>query len=725
LDCLSDLPGRVRFKSLDIYYNADFSEYVEKYINSLYGVNSAKLTANTGSILIVYDIYKTNLHLLKENIENALSSPIIKDDIKLKNFEEYFHAIRNRKNAKRKFLFWSAFYLLLKIKGSIYGKSPISRNLNVIKVAATVTIIGGYPLIKRLYKKFAKNVPTDEDILLELTALSFTILRESSRGILVLILKELNDYIKFSAEIESRKALLDSYGDIYKMAWTKSPDGNNILVSVDTLKIGDYVYTYPGEVVSVEGVIEEGNAVINTLYHTGQPVISNTGKGFKIYEGTAIISGDLKIKVTNLPDSTEKIDISPEKLYLHNRTKGFQNKMSHVALGVASLSFLFTGNILNAFSVLLVLSPKATSVALNSGIKNYISLLNKNHIYLRNVNTFENILNVNNIIFDKTGTLTYGKMNIISITSFDNEYTEQELLRICATCEFENFHPISITLQDACDDIDISSIDSSVLIPSEGIKANYNNNNEVLIGNNKLMEDNHIDLLKGKSKYIDSQKEFLIPIFIAINKKLVGMIVLDDIIRKDSKELVNRLKYSGINNISILTGDSHAKAQQIGSQLGINKIYSNMNYLEKAQIVKDESTYDTVMMIGDGVNDVYAMRAADISVSFANSSCNKVKLHSDCIIYDDSLIRLTDLISISQKSYTAINRTILFSNLYNITLGFIAFTGGFNIFVAKSLNTLNSLLVLLLNQRIRYIKPGKIDNRFYLKEDNNPVKLLN
>ena len=95
---------RVRFKSLDIYYNTDLSEYAEKYINSLYGVKSARLTESTGSILIIYDMDKTNLHLLKENIENALSSPIIKDDIKLKNFEEYFNAIRNRKNAKRKFL---------------------------------------------------------------------------------------------------------------------------------------------------------------------------------------------------------------------------------------------------------------------------------------------------------------------------------------------------------------------------------------------------------------------------------------------------------------------------------------------------------------------------------------------------------------------------------------------------------------------------------------------
>lgn len=724
MECLSVLPGRVRFKALDIYYNKNLSEYIEKYINSLYGVKSTKLTVRTGSILITYDIHKTNLHTLKDNVENALSTTILKDDIKFNSYQEYFQAIRKKNTAKRKFLFWSLFYLLLKVKNSAYGKFPVSRNLNVLKVASLVTIIGGYPLIKKLYKKFAKTIPTNEDILLEVSALSFTIMRESSKGILVLVLKALNDYIKSSAEVESRKVLLDSFNSNYKMTWTESPNGDKILVPTDTLKIGDYVYNYAGEVVSVNGVIEDGNAIINTLYYSGQPVVSHIGKGSKIHEGTAIISGNLKIRITELSNLTEKNDISPEKLYLHNRTKKFENKITRFATWAAGLSYLFTRNILNAFSVFLVLSPKATSVAVNSGIKNYITLLNKNNIYLRNTNTFENILNVNKIIFDKTGTLTYGKMNIISVTSFDNEYSEKELLKICAACEYDHIHPISITLQDACKDIDIDQISNSILIPSQGIKANYNNV-EVLIGSIELMQENHINLLKGEEKYINYQKECLIPIFIAINKNLVGMLVLDDIIRLDSTDLINRLRSNGINDISILTGDSYYKAEKIGSELGITNIYSNMNYIGKANIVEAESTNNTVMMIGDGINDVSAMKAADISVSFANSSYDKVKLHSDCIIYDDNLTRLADLISISRKSHTAIARTILLSNVYNIILGAIAFIGGLDIFVAKSLNTLNSLLVLLLNQRIHCIKPSKTNTKFCLNEYNNHIKLLN
>lgn len=725
MECLNTLPGRVRFKSLDIYYNTSLSEYIERYINSLYGVKLAKLTERTGSILIIYDIQKTNLHILKENIENALSSNIIKDDTKLNNFQEYFDAIKNKKRAKRKFLLWSLFYILLKIKNSAYGKFPISRNLTVLKIASLVTIIGGYPLIKKLYKKYAKPLPANEDVLLEITALSFTIIRESSKGILVIILKALNDYIKFSAEVESRKALMDSYDVNYKMAWTKSLNGEKILVSIDTLNVGDFVYSSTGEVVPVEGIIEEGSAIINTLYYSGQPVTSHINKGSKIYEGTAIISGELKIRITNLSNSTEKNDISPEKFYLHNRTKRFQNKITKLAVWAAGLSYIFTRNILNSFSVFLVLSPKAASVALNSGIKNYVSLLNKNNIYLRNSNAFGNILKVNKVIFDKTGTLTYGKMNIVSITSLDAQYSEKDLLMICAACEYEHFHPISETLRNACNDIDINKINSSVLIPSEGIKANYDDK-EILIGNIRLMEDNHVNLMHGKEKYMNYQRESLIPIFVAINKTLAGIVVLDDIMRSDSKDLINKLRNNGIYDLSILTGDSYSKAQKIGSELGIAQIYSDMNYSEKANIVKSESVNSTVMMIGDGINDASAMKAADLSVSFANSSCDMIKLQSDCIIYDDNLTRLADLISISKKSYAAINRTILFSNIYNIVLGSIAFTGGLNIFTAKSLNTLNSLIVLLLNQRINYIKPDKIvDNELNSNKNNNDLRLSN
>lgn len=723
MEYINVLPGRVRFKSLDIYYNTKLAKYIEKYIHSLYGVKSSKVTENTGSILIVYDISKTNLKLLKDNIETALSSSIVKNNNDFKVFDKYFECIEKKKRAKKKFLLWSIFYLLLKTKISIFGKFSISRNLNILKIAAAVTIIGGYPLIKSIYKKFTKFTPNDSEILLELFALSFTVLRESSEAVLVLILKALNDYINFHSEAESRKALLDSYTENFKMAWTKSTDGTDVLISIDSLKVGEYIYVYPGEIVPATGIITEGNAIINSLYSTGQPLVSHIEKGLEINEGVAIISGYVKIKITNLPHISEKKDIPQENLSIYNKIKKFENKMTYIALGAASLSLIFTGNILNAFSVMLVLNPNATSIALNSGIKNYLYLLNKNNIYFQNPNVFENIIKIDKILFDKTGTLTYGNMKIISVASFNNKYTKNDILRISSACEIKNYHPISITLQDYYDHTDIAYVESSVLIPSKGVKATYANK-DILIGSEDLMKDNNIDISLGIEKYQYYQSNSLIPIFVAINKNLVGIIVLDDILRKNSKELIHRLKNNNINDISLLTGDSNAKAQKIASQLGIDKVYSNKNYLEKAQVVKSESINKIVMMVGDGINDVMAMRAAHISVSFANSSCDTIKLHSDCIIHDDDMLALENLILLSRESYNSINRTILLSNLYNIILGSIAFGGGLNVFTAKYLNTLNSLLVLIINKRILLLKSNKVNKHSYLKQNVNKDNYL-
>lgn len=663
----------MRFKSQKIYSDVKLAKHIEKYINNLYGIKSSKVTARTGSILVFYHMDKTNLQLLKENIENALVAKKTYDYKSMKEFDNYNAAIVKKNLAKRKFVLWCALYLLFKMKSVTVGKFSISRNLNVLKVASAVTIIAGYPLIKKCFNKLTKYIPLDSDKLLEFTALSFTIIRESSKGLLLLILKSLDDYIKYYSEVESRKSLLDSYQNNVNMAWIKTSDGSEVLVSSDSLEIGNHCYVYPGEIIPTYGIIEEGNAIINSIYCTGQPLMSHVKKGYEVNEGFAIVSGSIKVKVMKILDKTEKPDTTFENLSIYKRVKNVQDKMTILAASAAALSYLFTKNILIVFSVMLVLSPKATSVALNSGIKNYLSLLGKNKIYLQNTNTFEYTRNVNKVIFDKTGTLTSGEMRIISVSSIDNQYSNYDIQQIFSAWKNEN-------------------------------KVKTAENRSVLIGNEYIMQKNKIDLSMYLENIDYSKNNDLYPIFVAVRKKLIGIMLFKDNLREGSKELIDRLKFIGINNVSMLTGDTEVRAQEMASALGILNVYSNMSNHEKAQVVETEKNNGTVMMVGDGINDILAMRTAHVSVCFANNSYDIVKPHSDCIIYDNNILKLSDLISLSQKSYSAINRTMLISNIFNLFLGMIAFGGGLNIFAAKSLNTINSILVLLINKRILLIK---------------------
>lgn len=616
---ISVLPGRVRFRSSRIYENKLLARYINSYIDCLYGINYSSANYSTGSILIVYDVEKTNCELIAENIEAAIDSKDMEKEKEIEKQEFYYKAIEKRNKSKRNFLFFGIVYLVLKIKHATVGKFSISRNVGVLKAASAVTIIGGYPLLKKLYKKFGRSVPTDADILLKLSAASFTLLRESDKGVFVLVLKNLSDYIKHSAEVQCLHTLNAGMGKTSGMAWLVLDNNEEILVSANALKSGDNIRIHKGEISPVQGEIVGGNAVINSLYSVGQPIVEHVTSGNNIQEGVTVVFGALKVKVETIPASIVKRELSLNKLNIHKKVGAYQDKVTKVALGAAGLNYILTGSMLNALSILLVLTPSATATALTNGMKNYVAALKSYSIYLKNPNTFEKIINTDSIMFDKTGTLTYGNMKSVNVDSFNDEY--------------------------------------------------YN-----------------------------------------IDSELAWTTCMKDEVRKNAHLLIDKLKYSGINDISLLTGDIYEKSCNTAEALGIQKVYAECSNEDKLSVITEANKFHTVMMVGDGVNDIDAMKAADVSISFANSACDKIKLQSDCIVFEDNIERLADLIYMSQRAHRLIKQSIAFSQIWSITLGGLAFFQYFDAFTAKSLNTINSLIVLLLNQRIHWITPDKTFN---------------
>ncbi|MBC7958403.1 MAG: cation-translocating P-type ATPase, partial [Vallitaleaceae bacterium] len=587
MDLISILPGRARFRSYKVYRNKFLARSIHAYMEGLYGVKYGSINPNTGSILIVFDVEKTNHELLVNHIEAAIASEKFASKEILQRHELYFKTIEKRDCVKRNFLSFGMLYLFLKLKHATVGKFSISRNIALLEIASAVTIIGGYPLLKRFYKNCSKNMPTDADLLLKLTATAFTLLRESTKGVFVLILKYLSDYIKYAAEVECMRTLNDSMGKTSGMAWLLLPDHQEVLVPVDGLKIGDLVVVHKGEVSGVEGEIISGRAVLNSLYHSGQPIVTHVGKGNKVHEGSTVVFGDVTVKIERLPALVSKNDLSYEHLNIYKRVGVYQNKVTKIAMGAAGLNYILTGNMLNALSVLLVLTPSATATALSDGMKNYVATLKSHNIYLRNTNTFEKIASTDVMMFDKTGTLTYGNMRINHIESFSETYSSRELLKICAACEVDHYHPISITLKDYADeDYDVSKVQSSVLIPSQGIEAVYDNH-QLLIGNIKLFENKNINLTSGMRQYRHFEQQFYYPLFIAIDNELAGIISMEDEVRKHADLLFYKLRTKGIHDIRLLTGDIYEKALHTADQLGIEKVYGECSYEDKLSIVTE------------------------------------------------------------------------------------------------------------------------------------------
>lgn len=699
---ISILPDRARFKDYRLKDECT-SKFINIYVENLYGVNSVKVNCITATVLITYDSQKISYFNLKNNVENAISSDMPKN-LNLDQYNNYFETVKKRDLSRFKFLFYGFLYLLFKSKILIFGRFSFSRNIRFLQIASGITILGGYPIFQRMYGKVTQKISTLSESILKITAFSLLFLREDGLGAFILTLKYLNDYIKFSSDSESLKLFSKSISKNSDMTWVCCFDGQEILVPINSLKPGDIINVHNGEIIPVEGTVLSGEGMVNNLYYTGQPVITSLKKGNTVHEGMTLISGELKIGIKKLPQSIKKQDIDINDIDIYKKVNKLQEKISIISIMISIGNYFITRNILNSLSILLLFCPAALEVALSTGIKNYISLLNKNKLYLRNPNSFEKISNINQIIFDKTGTLTYGKMNISHIESFDHKYSNEDLLKICSDCEINSHHPIVMTFNEnypGC--IHVNKVKRSLLIPPKGIKAVYNTH-IVLIGNKKLMQKYNINIKNYLNIYKYYEDKSHTPIFVSIDNSLCGIIVLEDILRENAKELMDSLKNSGFENILMLTGDTHKNAYYTASKLGIDAVYANCSAEDKFKILLNNKSKYNVMMIGDGINDVKAMKNSDISVSFADSSCDKIKINSDCIIFEDNILKLSDFLSLSKTSYNKINQSINISTIYNIIFGTLALISPFNPFTAKSICTFNTLLVLFLNKRILFLK---------------------
>ncbi len=700
---ISTLPGRVRYRIGSLYYNKPLARYINVYTDNLLGVKYCSVNHNTASILVMFDPERTSCAAIGKNIKNAVISALKNKPANIREYDEYYALLEKRDRAKRNIFAFGLIYLGLRLKNSIWGKFALSANAAFLQAAAAVTVIGGYPLLKGIYKRFAKKIPSDPDILLSLAALAFTITRESSKGVLLLMLKAMNDYIKYSADAESRRLLNQSINRMSGTAWLVSASGQEVLVGIGSLKPDDLIAVHEGEVIAVKGKVEEGAALVDTLYYSGQPVVSNISAGGMVNDGMSVLSGELKVKVHGLPESAERGRAEKGGLLIEQKVKKYQSAVTPLSLTAGSAAFLISGNFMNALAVLLALTPSGAATALSTGMKSYISLLNKHKIFLRRPEVFEKVTGVNHIVFDKTGTLTYGRMRLELLESYDRGYSGEELLKICAACESDHYHPISLTLQEENgNSLDTGNVRSSVLIPSRGVRAVYNSH-DILIGNRLMMNENGISMGNAEKAYADCEKRLLIPVAVSIDGRLTGLLAFSDTLRKGSYELVERLMQKHGLKISLITGDSGQKAGEIAGKLHINDVYGNCSQEDKARIIRGFKKSGRVMMVGDGLNDIDAMKEADISVSFASSSADRVKLNSDCILFEDHMVRLADMVSLSQRAYRRIDQSIVFSKLYNMFFGVLAFTGAIDAFAAKSVNTVNSLLVLLLNKRIEYL----------------------
>jgi Cu+-exporting ATPase len=494
-------------------------------------------------------------------------------------------------------------------------------------------------------------------------------------------------------------------------------DGNEVEIKIEDLSIGDIVIIKPGNKIPADGNITDGYSTIDESMITGESLPVEKNKGAKIIGGTINKNGSFRFKVTAVSKDSvlgQIIKLVEEAQATKAPIQKLADKIAGIfvpaVIGIAIITFIvwmfvngdFSQALIHFVAVLIIACPCALGLATPTAIMVGTGLGAKNGVLIKNAESLEILNKANRIIFDKTGTITEGNPKLVNVINIDIE--KEELLNIVGRVEKESEHPLSQAIVESIDlkNNETGNVESFSNYPGMGITALYNNNN-VLIGNEKLMKEFGIKVtdIKGNNKSVFSDAKTII--FAAINERIKGLLVIDDPIKHDSLEAVEKLKSLNIK-LSLATGDNKNTAESIGRKTGIDDVYYEVLPQDKAEIVKKyKDKNEIVAMVGDGINDAPALAHANIGIAIGTGT--DVAIESASItLMKGSLKDIYKAINLSHKTIRTIKQNLFWAFIYNSVGIPLAAFGLLNPMFAALAMSLSSVSVVSNSLRFRKAK---------------------
>lgn len=477
-------------------------------------------------------------------------------------------------------------------------------------------------------------------------------------------------------------------------------------VQATDIQIGDILRVLPGEKIPVDGVIIDGDTSVDQSVMTGESLPLDKTIDDEVFSGTLNLHGSIDIKATKVgtDSSLEKlIRLVQEADEKQAPTQRIADKWATwlvpVALGIAIVTYLITGNLERAVTILVVFCPCALILATPTAIMAAIGQATKQGVLIKSGEALEIMGNVDTITFDKTGTLTFGNLEVSDIVPLVDDISEEDLTKYVTISEVKSEHPIgkAIVNHSKENGKEYDEPDTFEMIPGKGVKVQYKDD-VILSGTTRFMEDNNIDIIDSCHKELDLlRNEGKASIVVALNNRIIGVIGLSDVLRENAEAVVSTLKNDLETNVELLTGDNYKAANYFASKVGITDVHSELLPENKVEIVEQlKSSNKKVCMVGDGVNDAPALKTADVSVAMGGMGSDIAIDAADMALLGDDIEKLPYLKKLSNATLFTIHLSITISMIINAIAIICSVLGLLNPITGALVHNVGSCAVVML-----------------------------
>ena len=549
---------------------------------------------------------------------------------------------------------------------TLFGHVSLPVELGVLIVAY---IILGWDVVWQAVKNITRGQIFDEHFLMSFSTIGAFAIGEYPEAVAVMLFYQVGEFFQSLAVKRSRKSISDLM-DIRPDSATVRRNGELVVVAPETVSIGELIVVKPGEKIPLDGIVTEGESMLDTRALTGESVPRSIRKGEEALSGCVNQSGVLTIKVTkSFGESTvtKIIDLvenaSSRKAPTENFITTFARYYTPIVVGMAAILAIIPPVILGGgwsewlrrgFVFLIVSCPCALVISIPLTFFGGIGAASKRGVLVKGSNYLEALNKVSVVVFDKTGTLTKGVFKVVDIT-VEFGFTKEQVLEYAAQAESYSNHPIAKSIQEAFG----KTIDQSVLSGYEEISGH---GIRVLIGGKRV--------LAGNSKLMDSEKVSYAAcqsagtkVYIAVDGRYAGCIVIADEVKDDSQNAIASLKKIGVEKTVMLTGDDEKIGKAVAEQLGLDEYYAQLlpdQKVEKLEYLDQHKTKGSKLaFVGDGINDAPVLARADVGIAMGGLGSDAAIEAADVVLMTDEPSKLVDAIDVAKATKRIVMQNII------------------------------------------------------------------
>lgn len=533
----------------------------------------------------------------------------------------------------------------------------------------------GYDILRKAVKGILKGQVFDENFLMAIATIGAIGLKEFREGVAVMLFYQVGELFQSCAVGKSRKniaALMDIRPDYANVM----VDGNLEKVDPDDVEIGTEIIVNPGEKVPIDGVVTDGSSTLNTSALTGESVPREIACGDEIISGCINLTGVIKVRTTKeFGESTVSkiLDMVENSSMKKSRSENFITRFAkyytpivcYSALALAILPPLVSLIIgvspewqkwvIRALTFLVISCPCALVISIPLSFFGGIGCASTNGILVKGSNYLEALASTGYVVFDKTGTLTKGVFEVNGVFA-ENGFDSHELLEYAAYAENASSHPISLSLKNAYGNkIDADKVSGIEEIAGHGVSAVVDGR-KVYAGNLKLMN-------KIGVQVINEHNDGTV-VYVAIDDKYAGCIVISDVIKPTTKQAIEGLKNQNIKTV-MLTGDSKAAADRVAAEIGIDIVKSELLPADKVaeveKLIENKNPKEKVAFAGDGINDAPVLSRADIGIAMGALGSDAAIEAADIVLMDDDPAKISLAMRIAIKTLRIVKENIVFA----------------------------------------------------------------